>query len=228
MTERRFDDDEVARIFARATEVQREQSRAVSRQDGLSLGELQAIGKEAGIDPALIAQAARAVDQPPPPKVPTVIGIPIGAAHTVTLGRRLTNDEWDALVVRCRDVFNARGKIEVHGNFRSWSNGNLQIMLEPAPGGDRLRMRTFRGESRGMVAAGVSMILAASAIGFVGAIRETLSLVEMLASQVPIALGGIGMLAAGLARLPSWRREREAQFQRLGDELQALTDRTED
>jgi hypothetical protein len=224
MTERRFDDDEVARIFARATETQRDQSRALARQDGMTLAELQAIGKEAGIDPALVAQAAREVDQPAPPKTPTVIGIPIGVARTVELGRRLSDDEWERLVVRCRDLFNARGKLESHGNFRSWTNGNLQILLEPGATGHRLRMRTLRGESRGLVAAGASMVLAASVVSFAGSLTSAMSLVEIVASSLPIFLGGVGMGVAGVARLPQWRRERDAQFQRLADEVLALTD----
>lgn len=224
MTERRFDDDEVARIFARATEVQRDKSHALTRQEGMTLAELQSIAKEAGIDPALVAQAAREVDLPPPPKVPTVIGIPIGVAQTVELGRRLDDDEWERIVVRCRDLFNARGKLESHGSFRSWSNGNLQILLEPGASGHRLRMRTFRGESRGLVAAGASMILAASAISIAGSITSTMSVVEILASSLPILLGGAGMTIAGLVRLPSWRRERAGQFQQLADELLTIAD----
>lgn len=224
MTERRFDDDEVARIFARATETQREQSRALARQDGMTLAELQAIAKEAGIDPTLVAQAAREVDQPAPPRTPTVIGIPIGVARTVELGRKLSDDEWERIAVRCRELFNARGKLESHGSFRSWTNGNLQILLEPSGNGHRLRMRTLRGESRGLVAAGASMILAASAISFAGSLSSAMSFVEVAASSLPIFLGGIGVGVAGLARLPQWRRERDTQFQQLADEVLKLTD----
>lgn len=224
MTERRFDDDEVARIFARATEVQRDQSRTLARQEGMTLAELLAIGKEAGIDPAVVERAAREMDQPAPPKVPTVIGIPIGVAQSVELGRRLSDDEWEQVVVRCRDLFGARGKLESHGSFRSWSNGNLQILLEPGATGHRLRMRTVRGESRGLVAAGASMILAASAVSIGGSVSGAMSVAEILASSLPILLGGMGMTLAGVARLPKWRRERAEQFQRLADELLALTD----
>jgi hypothetical protein len=225
MTERRFSDDEVARIFARATEIQKDESRALVRTEGMSLAELQAIGKEAGIDAALIAQAARAVDQPAPPKVPAVIGIPIGVARTVQLDRRLTDDEWESLVVRCREVFEARGKVESHGSFRQWTNGNLQILLEPAGETHRLRFKTTRGESRGMVAAGASMIAAASVVALVGSLTGTMSFVEVLASGMPVALGGVGMLVAGLLRLPSWRRKRDEQFETLASEMLALTDK---
>ena len=226
MTERRFSDDEVARIFARATEIQKDDSRALVRSEGMSLAELQAIGKEAGIDAALIAQAARAVDQPAAPKVPAVIGIPIGVARSILLDRRLTDDEWESLVVRCRELFEARGKVESHGSFRQWTNGNLQILLEPAGDTHRLRFKTTRGESRGLVAAGASMIAAASVVALVGSITGTMSFLEVIASGMPVALGGTGMLAAGLLRLPSWRRKRDEQFEALAAEMLALTDKT--
>jgi hypothetical protein len=225
MTERRFSDDEVARIFAKATEIQKDESRALVRSEGMSLAELQAIGKEAGIDAALIAQAARAVDQPAPPPVPAVIGIPIGVARTVMLDRRMTDDEWEALVIRCRDVFEARGKVESHGNFRQWTNSNLQILLEPAGDAHRLRFKTLRGESRGLVAAGASMLAAATVVAAVGSATGSMSLAQTIVSSMPVALGGIGMLAAGLVRLPSWRRKREAQFEALAAEMLALTDK---
>ena len=57
---RRYDDDEVARILKRATEI-RSESTAVSRsrpQDGLTLRELEEIAGEAGIDVAHLRQAA--------------------------------------------------------------------------------------------------------------------------------------------------------------------------
>jgi hypothetical protein len=226
MTERRFSDDEVARIFAKATEIQKDESRALVRTEGMSLAELQAIGKEAGIDAALIAQAARAVDQPAQPNVPAVIGIPIGVARTVKLDRRLTDDEWEALVIRCRDIFEARGKVESHGSFRQWTNGNLQILLEPAGDSHRLRLKTTRGETRGMVAAGASMLAAATIVAAVGSATGSMSLAETIVSSMPVALGGVGMLLGGLVRLPSWRRKRDEQFETIAAELLALTDKT--
>jgi hypothetical protein len=224
MSERRFSDDEVARIFARATEVQRESSKALTRSEGMTLAELQAIGSEAGISAELVARAAREVDKPAPPKPPAVVGIPIGVAQDVELDRKLTDDEWEHLVVRLRETFHARGKVEAHGSFRQWTNGNLQVLLEPSRNGHRVRFRTLKGETRGLVAAGLSMLLASSIIVFVGSLSGKMQLAEMIASSLPIMLGGVGMTLAGLVRLPSWRRERTQQFERLSSELLEITD----
>ncbi len=224
MTERRFSDDEVARIFAKATEVQREQSTALSRSEGMSLEELQAIGREAGISAELVARAAREVDQPLPPKLPAVLGLPIGVAQDVMLDRKLSDDEWEHLVVRLRETFKARGKVEAHGSFRQWTNGNLQVLLEPSRDGQRVRFRTLKGETRGMLAAGLSMLAASSIVAIVGATTGSMGLAEIIASSLPVGLGGLGMSLAGVARLPSWRRERTEQFERLAGDLLDLTE----
>ena len=56
---RRFTDQEVHEILKRA--VEKAPSRALARSEGLSLGELKAIGEEVGIDPVRLEEAARSV-----------------------------------------------------------------------------------------------------------------------------------------------------------------------
>src|SRR5690348_13925499 len=63
MTDRRFNDDEVAAIFARATDAQHTGQRQSSSGEGLTLAELQEIGREVGIAPELITQAATSLEK---------------------------------------------------------------------------------------------------------------------------------------------------------------------
>jgi len=58
--ERRFTDREVREILKKAVE-KTSSSTALTRDEGLSLAELKAIGEEVGIDPARLEDAARAV-----------------------------------------------------------------------------------------------------------------------------------------------------------------------
>ena len=53
MSERRYSDEEVAAIFARATETQESQPRRNTPGEGMTLAELQEIGREVGIAPEL-------------------------------------------------------------------------------------------------------------------------------------------------------------------------------
>jgi hypothetical protein len=60
MTERRYTDEEVEQIFARASETEQETTRQLrSASEGMTLAQLQQIGTEAGLSPDLVAQAAR-------------------------------------------------------------------------------------------------------------------------------------------------------------------------
>src|SRR5690242_20793983 len=148
VTDRRYNDKEMAAIFRTATEGLPGPRREVSREEGMTLADLQAIGREVGISPDAVAQAAQALDISRGPASRTFLGLPIGVTRTVNLNRRLTDAEWERLVVQLRDVFDARGTTRSDGSFRQWTNGNLQVLLEPTETGHRLRFRTVHGAAR--------------------------------------------------------------------------------
>src|SRR5207237_10553479 len=75
----------------------------------------------------------------------TLLGVPMWGERQVTLRRRLTDEEWERLVVQLRDVFKARGRTKSEGSLRQWTNGNLYALLEPTPTGDRLRLGSLNG-----------------------------------------------------------------------------------
>src|SRR5690348_2471739 len=62
MTDRRYNDKEMAAIFRAATEGLQSPQREVPTEEGLTLTELQAIGREVGISPDAVAQAAQALE----------------------------------------------------------------------------------------------------------------------------------------------------------------------
>ena len=140
MTQRRYNDEEVAAIFERAAEASPPGAGAASQ--GLTLAELQEIGRDVGIPDEAITMAAQTVGNAGPPASRTFLGFPLSAAHTVNLDRRLSDDEWERLVVDLRETFDARGRVTSHGTLRQWTNGNLQALLEPTATGHRLRLRT--------------------------------------------------------------------------------------
>jgi hypothetical protein len=147
--------------------------------------------------------------------------LPIGVERTIALDRWLTDAEWERLVVQLRDVFDARGTVSTHGNFRQWTNGNLQALLEPTATGHRLRMRTTKGAARARVAAG----LAALGMGTVVSIASVIG--GHFAAAGPgiamLLLTGAGMMAYGVLPLPSWARQRGRQMEAITTAL-ALSD----
>jgi hypothetical protein len=219
MADRRYTDQEIEAIFARATEVQSATPRQLPSTEGMSLVELQSIGREAGIAPELVAEAARALDQEHTPPTKTLLGLPVAVAHTVELGRRLSDDEWEQLVVRCRETFDARGRVTAEGSFRQWTNGNLQVLLEPSGDGHRVRFRTLNANSRMWVGMGIGLF----AVGTISVAQLMVSggatLGAAMADVGWLGLMGAGFAAFGALRLPSWARTRHEQMRRLGAKL---------
>src|SRR5216117_1440847 len=175
MTERRYNDKEIAAIFRAAAEAQQNPPHDVPRDEGFTLTDLQAIGREVGIPSEAVARAAQALDVRLGATSRTVLGLPIGVARTVDLNRRLTDEEWERLVVQLREVFNARGRTRADGSLRQWTNGNLQVLLEPTETGHRLRFRTVHGAARASIAAGFAVLGAAGVAAVASAVGGTLS-----------------------------------------------------
>lgn len=212
MTERRYSEEEVAAIFERATETKPVGQRSPSTGSGMTLAELQEIGREVGISPDAIVRAARSVDLPAPASPRRFFGLPIGVGTSVDLGRRLTEAEWERLVIDLRETFDARGHVRSDGSFRQWTNGNLQALLEPTPTGHRLRLRTMKGSARRLMTTG------AAALGIAAA---TFLATTLTGGTNPGSLGGVGFMAmvglgmfgAGALQLPAWARQRLSQMQ---------------
>jgi len=221
MAERLYTEEEVNAIFARATEVQAATPRQLPPTEGMSLVELQSIGREAGIAPELVAEAARTLDRNPEPQVPKFLGLEIGVAHTVELGRRLSDDEWERFVVQLRETFDARGKVHIEGSLRSWTNGNLNVLVEPSEDGHRVRFRTVRGEARPFMTVGLGLLGAATVTVIAALATTDVRFIDALYAVTGAGLMGVGFLAIGSLRLPSWTRTRREQMQRLGAKLLA-------
>jgi hypothetical protein len=219
MSDRRYSDDEVSAIFARAAEVQDKAQRQLPANQGMSLAQLQEIGREAGIAPELVAQAARELAQPAPPRVPTLFGIPIGVARTVELGRTLTDDQWDRLVVELRETFEARGTITVQGSFRTWSNGNLNVLVEPSTTGHRVRFRTVKADARGLLSAGAAMMAVSAVIVLTTLVIGSPNAGATIASSTTVGAIGALLAASGGAALPVWLRRRREQMEELAAKL---------
>ncbi len=228
MAERRYDDDEVRDIFDRASRLDDEglrhgSSGAVSRGDtGMSLAELQQIGSEAGIDPALVARAAAQLEVGAASELPVIrqFGVPVSVGRVVDLPRRLTESEWDRLVVRLRDLFHARGKVVREGSLRSWANGNLQILMEPTAAGYRLRMRSLSQNGRGKLVGGGALAAAGTVLGAFGGVVGTVGSIDVAGLVLSVGVVGAAALAlvgSGIAGLRRWIPLRDSQFRQIGE-----------
>jgi hypothetical protein len=222
MTERRFSEDEVSAIFERAAEAQQAVRRQLPAGEGMTLADLRAIGREVGIPAELVDQAARSMDQQGKPTTRTFLGLPIGVGRTVDLGRKLTDEEWDRLVVDLRETFDARGTVRSDGSLRQWTNGNLQALLEPTATGHRLRLRTVMGAARNMMTMGAGVLASTATVVIVSAANGHLA--QALAASGSLLAVGAGLFAVGAVRLPLWARTRRRQMEGVAARLALAAD----
>lgn len=222
MSERRYTEEEVAAIFERATEIRKDARRRLPPGDGLTLAELQEIGREVGIAPEVVSEAARALSKPEPATPRRFLGVRIGVGRTVDLDRRLTDQEWEGLVADLRETFDAAGKVSYEGPFRQWSNGNLKVMLEPTGTGHRVRFRTVKGSAREMMTAG------AATLGMAGVVALTMIGSGRFGESWPaaafLAAVGLGMFGISALRLPGWARLRARQMELVAERLALTTE----
>jgi hypothetical protein len=220
--ERRYRDDEIGAIFEAAANAPAVPGgHAPVAAQGLTLAELQEIGREVGVSPERIAASARALDHAPV-AVPnrSIAGVPISAGRMVALARAPTDEEWELLVVELRETFGARGRITTQGRLREWRNGNLHACVEPTAGGWQLRLGTRKGSAPAAAGIGAGATVLGGAIAL-GTLLTGAGAAEMLGPGL-IWLGGVGTLAYNAVRLPRWAGTRARQMEHIAERARTI------
>jgi hypothetical protein len=113
-------------------------------------------------------------------------------------------------VADLRETFDARGVVRREGALRHWSNGNLQVFVEPTPTGQRVRLRATNAAAQIWITGSLAIlgVGAASAIATMvgGSTPGTATTITGL------AVIGLGVLAINAIRLPRWARTRREQM----------------
>jgi hypothetical protein len=215
MSERRYNEEEVAAIFERAAEAQAQQTSPSQLRSGagMTLTDLQEIGREVGISREQLAEAAKAIELGGRQTSREFLGLPVGVGLTLDLGRKLSDDEWERFVADLRETFDARGTLRSEGSLRQWANGNLHAYLEPSVTGHRIRLRTVKGDARGMIVGGLAMTGFAVVSMISAAVQGALGDAGFLTSMAMLATGGTAMFGVGALRLPRWARLRRRQME---------------
>lgn len=212
MSERQYNDDEVAAIFARASETEHTTVPALADGKGLTLAALQDIGREVGISSESISIAARSLDEAGHPASRRFMGLPIGVGRTVEFDRPLSDSDWEGLVADLRTTFQARGVVRYDGPFRQWTNGNLQALVEPTLTGHRLRLQTVKGDARRAMTVG-SILLGGSAATLLAEAATGALTTPGVATEIGfMALVGLAIFMAGALRVSGWARRRRTQI----------------
>ncbi len=179
--------------------------------DGLSLEELQRIGQEIGIAPALVAHAAATLEaRGHPSAVRRALGLPIGLSRVVALPRAPTEREWEQWITYCRTTFGVQGVATASGGLRTWSHGNLHVAVEPTAQGEQLRLSAQNDaavalNALGILLGGMSLLMSA-VVAAAGKPDKALAVLGLF--------GGIAVtaVATNVLRAPRWARDRERQL----------------
>lgn len=215
MSERRFNEAEVEAIFKRAAEAQQTGQRQLPMGEGMTLTDLQEIGREVGFSQEQLAEAAKAIELSGRQTSREFLGLPVGVGVTVDLARKLSDEEWERFVADLRETFDARGALRSEGSVRQWANGNLQAFLEPTAKGQRIRLRTVKGDARGLIVGGIGMLGAATAALIATTLGGASGDPGLFLPLGAVATMGAGMFGMGALRLPGWARLRRRQMEEL-------------
>ncbi|KPK60771.1 MAG: hypothetical protein AMS21_09360 [Gemmatimonas sp. SG8_38_2] len=219
--ERKYEEREIQEIFKRAASQEDLGSPGPSTGHGLTLAELQEIGRGVGLETSRIAEAAVALDSRrealPRRKQ---LGMPISVGRIVELQRAPTDREWELLVAELRRTFGAHGKVVSQGSLREWTNGNLHVCVEPTATGHRLRLGTRKGNA--MEANVMGFVFLALGVVTLGAVLLKGGAADDLFLSGVFAAMGAGAFAFNALRLPRWAREREEQMESIADRARTL------
>jgi hypothetical protein len=222
----RFSEDEARRIFARAAERQHAEDR---RPEGLSLAELQEIGRSAGLDPGHVTAAVAEVRAAAPPGPGAELwGVDMEPRAVRVVPGALTDEAWGQMVGRVRPTFRTIGVTNTVGRTREWNGtnsggglSNLRMTAEPVEGGTRVVLETSRAGEAAQVRwlpTTFGVIALAFAVGFplLGEAGAGLVFAGLILALV---LGTAFAARVGYAR---WSAERQGQFEDLLDAFERI------
>jgi hypothetical protein len=230
---RRYSDEEVRHLLERAADLETEAPSLPATVDGPTLGELESIASEAGIDPALVRRAARELDSSSSgtdlvaPRSSAFLGAPAVFALDRTVRGEVDPSVLERLVPLIRRTADGVGHHSLFGKELSWQSKGpsklraLDVSVSVGRGETWLRIEEryedlawslfggIIGGVGGGMGLGVGLGVGLGALGSAA-----------FAVLFPLgAIGGAWALARGIYRIPV--RQRMRALTKLMDEMVA-------
>ena len=228
-SERRYNEKEIAEIFKQAAEDQEAAERLAPEGGGLTLAEIERIGKETGITPEFIAQAAAKLESKPR-ELPAgrFLGVPVSVDRTIDVSETFSEKDWDLLVTDLHEHFNTPGNSEKEGSRWRWFNGHMHVLAEPHAEGYRIHFRSHNAPRKGLMA--MSTIFFVMGLFFMLMLGLKGDLFTNMAKTVFVSMFSVAGLAAfgGVAAtLPGLRRRQGSQIDQVIRRILERTDKTD-
>lgn len=218
--ERKYSDHQVREILDLAIGKEDAPPQTLTSVDGLTLPQLQEVGREIGLPPNRVSEAVAAFEGRGR-LVPrgTSLGLPISVGSVVSLPRSPSEREWELLIAELRTTFGVKGEVTSHGSLREWSHGTLHAFIEPTGSGHRLRLADTSLAVGGMVLGGA--LLAFALLIFIVLLGKVDPGAKFAVPAFFSLIGG-GLIGGTAMRLPGWAREQEKRMEHIGSHAVAL------
>lgn len=209
--DRSYDEREVALILKRAVEMQEGHGEGQQR---LTLGDVQQIAREVGIDPLHVTRAAETLEQRPLKGGRSLLGAPTTLQTSLAFDRELTDTEVGEMLDLLRSTVGLQGTTSQGLDTVEWAGrdsiGGYSLSVSRRSGSTRLRLSTQRSEQAVVVviASGVAGMVAAGVVA--GLVDPS------TAGGLWAVFGGSGVAALGSARF-LWQRIARGWEARLRD-----------
>ena len=203
---RQYGSDEVQEILRRTSSLERKKQ---LERPTLALSEIEAIAKEAGLDPALVRRAAQELEQKQGEKslATKLAGAPLRHVIEREVEGELTSAMHEALAAEIRSVMASAGamsQISSVGRSLTWSSfsrkgGSAELNIFPREGKTVIRFEVNTGQLAGGLFGGLMG-------GFGGGLGTNLAWILPVVAHLPWYAGAAGFGASlvgafGLARL---------------------------
>ena len=201
---RRYDEDEVARILKRATEIRQERTARDLASDGLTLAELEEIAREADIDVGHLRQAALEMDsgELEGGVLSRMAGERLTLVREISLPGEMSEDGYEAIVGAVQAIARDHGTVALLGRTLTWrvetrnKSRSTQVVVTVRDGETRIQVE----ENLHQLAAGLlagSTFGGGAGVGFGVGLPLAISLGSgLLAVALPAATMGIAFLGA--------------------------------
>jgi hypothetical protein len=232
---RLYDEDEVSKLLKRATELQREEPARVASGGGLSLGELEEIAQEAGIDPRHLRRAALELDTGimEPSRLVRFLGETPRLAVASSVPGELDGDAFEALIPVIQRAMGEHGQPSLVGRTLTWHaeivgrrgrTRSLQVTVTSRNGETRIQAEEHLHHLARAIFAG------SGGVGGVVGMNIGLTVLHsaLAATLLPVGVIGVAYLGARavFGHVVAARRERLAGVvDQLGREVSATVAR---
>ncbi len=155
MSERRYDEAELAAILRSAAEAQAEDFSGNGESAGLTLREIERLASEVGIDPKRIASAAASLDvRPKKVRKFQMFGPPATETFERSFDGELDEAGWEEVIADLRQTYGMAGEISRVGSTQEWkaSSDTLSVHLSATIRNGRTRFRLNINQSGALTA----------------------------------------------------------------------------